>query len=150
MFGIILLLVIEHGVNAFLAGPPHKHEHEAAAKDVESPAEPVHREDGHGHACMTHASTASWLKSAPVTSGTVRAQVSCCCRRRTSWRRIGRKGAGCSMLLPTGRAIVCATASTCRQPSRGLPRTPCVLPYPPHAAARPSLPLPAHSRCWLT
>ncbi len=96
VFGIILLMLIEHGLNGFLSGPPHshhghdhghtpkpahahehEHKHEVGAKeDIEVASEASeHREEEHGHACMAHDSTASWLKSAPVGSGTLRAQV---------------------------------------------------------------------------
>jgi hypothetical protein len=114
VFGILLLLVIEHGLNALLKEAPHAHDHghkdtAVTAKDVESPSKSEKREDGHGHACMAHDSTASWLKSAPVT-GTVRAQVSCW----RSARECVEKGCGLLQEAALGRPrrCVCATAST--------------------------------------
>ena len=91
VFGVLLLVLIELGLNTFLAAYLSRshadaHDEEEAKQDVEPAIEKEGSDDGHshghghghvhGHACTAHASSASWFRSAIAAPGTLRQQVS--------------------------------------------------------------------------
>lgn len=73
VFGVLLLVAIEHGLNTMLSHK-HNHGHEHAEREKDADIEM----DPHTHACLNqHNSTVGWLKSAED-AGSLRQQVCGC------------------------------------------------------------------------